>query len=141
MLIKITLQIIILTFSASIVNAQYFESVEKEAERILISLSDGDSINSSILTELKNILSSEIGTEESESFPSMNQKTIDSLKNHLNEFESESQNISADSACVLFNDGIFTSRIFSTNTQKKNSFHHTNKKYYSSVLQCPAIAH
>ena len=103
MLIKITFPVILLIFITGITRAQYFESVEKEAERILISLSDGDSINSSILTELKNLLSSEIGIEVSESFPVVNQKNIDSLKNHLNEFESEAKIIPTDSAFVLFN--------------------------------------
>ena len=56
MLIKITFPIILLIFSTGIACAQYFESVEKEAERILISLSDGDSLNSSEFTELKNLL-------------------------------------------------------------------------------------
>lgn len=103
MLIKITFPVILLIFITGITRAQYFESVEKEAERILISLSDGNSINSSILTELKNLLSSEIGIEVSESFPVVNQKNIDSLKNHLNEFESEAKIIPTDSAFVLFN--------------------------------------
>jgi hypothetical protein len=104
MLIKITLQIIVLIFCARFSQAQYFESVEKQAERILISLSEGDSLNHSELTELNDVLSSEIGTEVSESFPGINQKSIDSLKNHLLEFESLAKNISTDSAFVLFND-------------------------------------
>jgi hypothetical protein len=104
MLVKITLHIILLIFSTGIVSAQYYESVEKEAERILISLSEGDSLNPSDLIELKNFLSSEINIELSESFPDLNSHSIDSLTNHLSEFESESQNISTDSAFVLFNE-------------------------------------
>jgi hypothetical protein len=138
MLIKITLQIIILTFCVSIVNAQYFESVEKEAERILISLSDGDSINSSILTGLKNILSSEIGIEESESFPSMNQKTIDSLKNHLNKFESGAKNIPTDSACVLFNDWYlhFQNIFYEYSKEKFFSSHKQKILFFSTSMSC-----
>jgi hypothetical protein len=127
MLIKITLQIIILALSASIVNAQYFGSVEKEAERILISLSDGDSLNPSDLTELKNLLSSEIGTEESESFPDINQRSIDSLENHLNKFESVSKNIPTDSAFVLFNDWyLHLQNIF---------YDYSKQKFFSSPKQ------
>lgn len=103
MLIKITFPVILLIFITGITKAQYFESVEKEAERILISLSEGDSINSSKLAEFKNLLSSEIGTEVSKSFPDVNPQRIDSIKNHLNEFESVSKNIPTDSAFVLFN--------------------------------------
>ena len=72
MLIKITFPVILLIFITGIARAQYFESVEKEAERILISLSDGDSLNSSELTGLKNLLSSEIDIEVSKSFPDVN---------------------------------------------------------------------
>jgi|GEM_PF-2669206 len=104
MLIKITFPVILLMFITGITRAQYFESVEKEAERILVSLSDGDSLNPLHLNELKNLLSSEIGIEVSESFTDINQNNIDSLINHLNEFESEMKNISTDSAFVLFND-------------------------------------
>ena len=104
MLIKITFQIVILILSVSIVHAQYFESVEKESERILVSLSDGDSLNPLHLNELKNLLSSEIDDEVSKSYTDVNPRSIDSLINHLNEFESEMKNISTDSAFVLFND-------------------------------------
>jgi hypothetical protein len=103
MLIKITFPVVLLMFTTGIASAQYFESVEKESERILISFSDGDSLNPLHLNELKNLLSSEIGIEVSESFPDVNPRSIDSLKNHLNEFESEMKNISTDSAFVLFN--------------------------------------
>jgi hypothetical protein len=104
MLIKITFPVILLIFITGISRAQYFESVEKEAETILISLSDGDSINSSDLTGLKNLLDSEVGIEVSKAFSNVNSQSIDSLKNHLNEFESELKNIPTDSALVLFNE-------------------------------------
>jgi len=102
MLVKITSALFILLLSPGIANAQ-FELIEKEAERILISLSDGNSVNSADFTDLKNLLSFEIGIEVPKSFPDVNPLSIDSLKNHLTEFESESQNISVDSAFVLFN--------------------------------------
>ncbi len=104
MLIKITFPIILLMFITGIARAQYFESVEKEAERILISLSDGDSLYSSELTGLKNLLDSEVGIEVSKAFPNVNSRSIDSLKIHLNEFGLEAKNIPTDSAFVIFND-------------------------------------
>ena len=104
MLVKITFPIILLIFTTGIANAQYFESVEKEAERILISLSDGDSLNSSELAGINNLLSSEIDEEVSKSYTDVNPRSIDSLINHLTEFESEMKIISTDSAFVLFND-------------------------------------
>ena len=131
MLIKITFQLIILIFSTVILRAQYFESVEKEAERILISLSDGDSLNPSDFNALKNILSSEIDDKVTKSYPDINPRSIDSLKTHLDEFESEAQNISTDSAFVLFNDWYsalskYLLRLFKAKIllikQNKNSF-------------------
>jgi len=104
MLVKITSALIILLINSGIANAQFFESVEKEAERILISLSGGDSLKSSELTELKNLLTTYVEKNSSESNLDVSQRSIDSLTNHLTEFESESQNISTDSAFVLFND-------------------------------------
>ena len=136
MLIKITFPIILLIFITGIARAQYFESVEKEAERILISLSDGDSLNSSELTGLKNLLDSEIDNEVSKAFPNVNSRSIDSLKNHLNEFESELKNIPTDSAFVLFNEwylhlqNIFyeysKQKFFSSHKTKNSSFQHIN---------------
>jgi len=104
MLIKITFPIIILLFSTGIASAQRFESVEKEAERILVALSDGDSLNATDLTEMKKLLSPDKDENESGLTPTISQQSIDSLTNHLTQFESELKNISTDSAFVLFNE-------------------------------------
>ena len=138
MLIKITFPVMLLIFSMGISRAQYFELVEKEAERILISLSDGDSINSSDLTELKNLLSSETGIEVSKSFSDVNQKNIDSLINHLNEFESESQNISTDSAFVLFNDWYLHFQNIFYDYSKQKFFSSPKQKilFFSTSMSC-----
>jgi len=138
MLLKITFPVAMLICSMGISRAQYFESVEKEAERILISLSDGDSLNPSDLTELKNLLSSEIGTEESESFHSVNQKTIDSLKNHLNEFESEAKIIPIDSAFVIFNDWYLHFQNIFYDYSKQKFFLSTKTKIllFSTSMSC-----
>jgi len=138
MLIKITFHIILLIFSTGIASAQYFESVEKESERILVSLSDGDSLIPLHLNELKNLLSSEIGIEGYESFRDINQKNIDSLKNHLNEFESESQNISNDSAFVLFNDWYLHFQNIFYEYSKEKFFSSPKQKilFFSTSLSC-----
>jgi hypothetical protein len=103
MLIKITFPVILVIFIAGIVNAQYFESIENEAEEILISLSDGDTLYSSELSDLKNLLNSFVEKNTSEINLDNSPRSIDSLKHHLSEFESELKNISTDSAFVLFN--------------------------------------
>lgn len=138
MLIKITFPVAMLICSMGISRAQYFESVEKEAERILISLSDGDSLNPSDLTELKNLLSSEIGIEVFESFPVVNPRSIDSLKNHLNEFESVSKNISTDSAFVLFNDWYLHFQNIFYNYSKQKFLSSSKQKilFFSTSMSC-----
>jgi hypothetical protein len=138
MLIKMTSALIILLINSGIANPQFFESVEKEAERILISLSEGDSLNHSELTELNDLLSSEIGTEVSEPFPGINQKSIDSLKNHLLEFESLAKNISVDSAYVLFNDWYlhFQNIFYEYSKQKFLSSSKQKILFFSTSMSC-----
>ena len=124
MLVKITSALIILLLNSGIANTRYFESVEKEAERILILLSDSISINSTELNDLKNLLSSDIDKDFSDLTSVSSQQSIDSLVNHLSEFESELKNISTDSAFVLFNDWfLHFQNIF---------YEYSNKKFFSS---------
>jgi hypothetical protein len=138
MLIKITFQLIILIFSTVILRAQYFESIEKEAERILISLSEGDSLNPSNLITLKNLLYSEINDDVAKSYPDFNSRSIDSLTNHLAEFESELKNISTDSAFILFNNWyLHLQNIFYDYSKEK--FYSSNKTkilFFSTSMSC-----
>jgi hypothetical protein len=138
MLIKITFPVILLIFITGIANAQYFESVEKEAERILISLSDGDSLNSSELAGLKNLLDSEIDNEVSRSFPNFNSQSIDILKIHLNEFESEAKNIPTDSAFVIFNDWYLHLQNIFYDYSKQKFFSSPKQKilFFSTSMSC-----
>ncbi|MBK9098532.1 MAG: hypothetical protein IPM14_10555 [bacterium] len=138
MLIKITFPVMLLLFINGICNAQYFESVNKEAERILISLSDGDSLITSDFVELKKLLSSGISFKLSESSPDASQEKIDSLKNHLNEFELESKNISVDSAFVLFNDWYlhFQNIFYEFSKQKFFSSPKTKLLLFSTSMSC-----
>jgi len=138
LLIKITFQIIVLIFSTIIVKAQSFESVKNEAERILILLSEGDSLNPSELNELRNLVSAEIRDEISKSFPDIDQKNIDSLKIHLNEFESELKNISTDSAFVQFNDWYLHFQNIFYNYSKQKFFSSNKQKilFFSTSMSC-----
>jgi len=138
MLIKITSALIILLVNSGIVNAQFFESVEKKAERILISLSGGDSLKSSELTELKILLTTYVEKNSSESNLDVSQRSIDSLTNHLTEFESESQNISTDSAFVLFNDWYlhFQNIFYEYSKQKFFSSPKLKILFFSTSMSC-----
>ena len=138
MLIKITFPVIYLIFVTGIASAQYFESVEKDAERILISLSEGDSLNLSNLNALKKVLSSEIDEEVTKSYPDINKRNIDSLTNHLVEFESELKNISTDSAFVLFNDWYLHFQNIFYNYSKQKFFSSQRQKIliFSTSMSC-----
>jgi hypothetical protein len=132
---KVSLALLICSIS---LYAQYFESVEKEAERILVSLSEADSLNLSDLNELKNLLSSDIRKQVSEIPLEINQQSIDSLKNHLDEFESELKNISTDSAFVLFNDWYlhFQNIFYEYSKQKFFSSHKQKILLFSTSMSC-----
>jgi len=138
MLIKITSALIILLVNSGIVNAQFFESVEKKAERILISLSDGDSLKSSELTELKILLTTYVEKNSSESNLDVNQQSIDSLTNHLTEFESELKKISTDSAFVLFNDWYLHFQNIFYEYSKEKFFSSPKQKilFFSTSMSC-----
>ena len=137
MLVKITSALIILIASSGIANAQ-FEMVEKEAERILISLSDGNSVDPTYLIDLKNLLSSDMGKNISGSNPAANQQSIDSLINHLAEFESELKSISTDSAFVLFNDWYLHSQniFYEYSKEKFFSSNKTKILFFSASISC-----
>lgn len=138
MLIKITYPVIFLMFITGIANAQYFESVGKKAEKILISLSEGDSLNPSNLNALKNILSSEIDDKVTKSYPDINPRSIDSLKTHLDEFKSEAQNISTDSTYVLFNNWFlhFQNIFYNYSKEKFFSSNKTKILFFSTSMSC-----
>jgi hypothetical protein len=138
MLIKITFPIILIILSTGITRAQYFESVEKEAERILISLSDGDSLKSSELTKLKNLLTTYVETNSTESNLDISQRCIDSLTNHFTEFESELKNISTDSAFVIFNDWYlhFQNIFYEYSKEKFFSSGKTQILLFSTSMSC-----
>jgi hypothetical protein len=138
MLIKITFPIIILLFCAGIASAQYFESVEKEAERILLSLSDEQTVYPTYLTDLKNLLSSDMEKDLSSSTPSANQQSIDSLTSHLAAIESELKNISTDSAFVLFNDWylLFQNIFYEYSKEKFFASPKTKILLFSTSMSC-----
>jgi len=138
MLIKITSALIILLVNSGIANGQFFESVEKKAERILISLSDDKSVNPSSLTELNSLLSSAAAKDLDEYSSQVNKYSIDSLKNHLTEFESELKSISTDSAFVLFNDWYLHFQNIFYEYSKEKFFSSPKQKilFFSTSMSC-----
>jgi hypothetical protein len=138
MLVKITSALIIILVNVEIVSAQYFDSINKEAERILISLSDGKSVDPSSLNELNGLLSSATEKDLAEYSSQVNKHSIDSLKNHLSEFESEMKRISTDSAFVLFNDWYlhFQNVFYEYSKQKFFASNKTKILFFSTSMSC-----
>ncbi len=104
MLTKVIFQIFLLLGSTGITFAQSFELIEKEAEKILVSLSDNKPADQLSITKLSDLVSSANGKDSIKYSPQIHDQAIDSLVTHLSEFESQSKNIAPDSSFVLFND-------------------------------------
>jgi len=138
MLIKITFSIILLILSTGITCAQFFESVEKEAEKIIISLSDGDTLYSSEFSDMKNLLNSYVEKNTSEINLDVSQRSIDSLKQHLNEIGIEKANVSADSALTLFVDWYLHFQGTFYSYSKLNFFDSPKTKilFFSTSMSC-----
>lgn len=102
----------LLILSSGLTFAQLYESLEKEAVDVFLSLASGNSFSKDDNSNLKEILSSDSA------------ENLDSLQIHLNKFESELINISSDSALVLFNQWYL---------HLSNTFYEYNKaKFFSS---------
>ena len=83
--------------------SQVYESMEKAAAQYFINLSNKNSDADSDLIKLKNLLFQNYDRVEFENKYQTSINQFDSLKNHFNQYESKTKNISKDSALVLFN--------------------------------------
>jgi hypothetical protein len=87
---------------------------------------------------MKKLLSPDKDENESGLTPTTSQQSIDSLPNHLSEFESELKNISTDSAFVLFN-GLylhFQNIFYDYNKEKFFSSPKTKILFFSTSMSC-----
>jgi hypothetical protein len=102
---------------------QLYESIERKAADLLISFSDKNISYLNDIEKLKSTLSGVVKAAEPGKY-SASQNEYDSLINHLSEFESVLENISIDSAFVLFNQWYL---------HLSNTFYqHTKEKFFSS---------
>ena len=98
---KFSLTAFILLFISPNALGQIYESIEKEAANVLLSKNNPkEKID---LEKLKKILFSDIDKTDLEKTYNLSSKDLDSLRNNFTMFESESENISIDSAMFLFN--------------------------------------
>lgn len=125
--------------SASInIYSQFYESIENTATGYFISLSNKDPNANDDLLKLKQLLFSDFEKVELEIKYQTTLEDFESLKNHLNEYESTIKNISKDSALVLFNQWyLHFSNTFYNYADKK--FFSSNKikiLFFSASMSC-----
>lgn len=98
-----TLFLSIILFITPFLSAQLYETLESNAADLLISLSERNPNYTKEIEILKSNLFIDVNADELEKGYLTTATEFDSLKKHLNEFESEIKNIPTDSAYVLFN--------------------------------------
>lgn len=103
MLLKFYLVVLVVIAVSVNASAQVIESIENAAAQYFINLSNKNSDADSDLIKLKNLLFQSYDKAEIENKYQTSINNFDSLKNHFNQYESKTKNISKDSALVLFN--------------------------------------
>lgn len=114
---------LLVLFNYCNITAQFVESLEKEAEDIMLSLSSGNTLLPEDFTKIKELLNSDFD----DYIFSENSNAVfnkESLINYLTDIEIELENISTDSVLVLFNQWYL---------RLSNTFYEYNKeKFFSS---------
>lgn len=127
-------------FSASInIYSQFYESIENAASECLINLSNKNSQADNDFLKLKQLLNNDFDKVELEGKYQILTNEFDSLKNHLNEYKSTLENISKDSALVLFNQWYlhFSNLFYNYADEKFFSSNKTKILFFSASMSCP----
>ena len=103
MLLKSPLFFIVLILISSNIYGQFYEAIKEDAANYFLALANNSSDSQIEFEKLKSSLYSRIDLTEAENTYQTKKQSLDSLKNHFNEYESIIKNISKDSALVLFN--------------------------------------
>ncbi|HSL90162.1 MAG TPA: hypothetical protein VK870_12730 [Ignavibacteriaceae bacterium] len=137
MFVKIKIGFLLALFYSGLINAQLVESLEKEAVDIMLSLSTGDALLPEDLRTIKELLNSDFNEYKSSGKPA-DTVNKENLINHLAEFESELNDISTDSALVLFNQWYLCLSNTFYEYNKEKFFSSTNKKIilFSTSMSC-----
>ena len=125
--------------SASInIYSQFYESIEKTATGYFISLSNKDPKADNDLLKLKQLLFSDFEKAEIESKYQTALKDFESLKNHFSEYESILNNISPDSALILFNNWYLhlSNTFYNYCDEKFFSSNKTKILFFSASMSC-----
>ena len=138
MLLKFYLVILIIITVSVTASAQVYESIEQAAVQYFINLSNKSSDADNDLIELKDLLFQSYDKAELENKYQTSINQFDSLKNHFNEYESKTKNISKDSALVLFNQWYlhFSNTFYNYADEKFFSSDKTKILFFSASMSC-----
>ena len=125
-------------FSAHHLFPQQLNEIENRAENIILSLSDDKVFPDSEFSNLKIFFSEETNNTILETKHQSTFTSFDSLKQHLNEFEIEKENVSVDSALTLFVDWYLHYQRTVYNHSKQNFFALPKTKilFLSTSMSC-----
>ena len=129
---------IVILYCSITVSGQVYESINKEAADLFISLSNKDAGYREEIEELKSVLLVNAKNQELELNYFTSIVSYDSLKDHFKSFEKELENIPLDSALVLFNQWyLHLSNTFYNYAEDK--FFSSNKTkilFFSTSMSC-----
>ena len=129
---------IVILYCSITVSGQVYESINKEAADLFISLSNKDAGYREEIEELKSVLLVDAKNQELELNYFTSVVSYDSLKDHFKSFEKELENIPLDSALVLFNQWyLHLSNTFYNYAEDK--FFSSNKTkilFFSTSMSC-----
>ena len=129
---------IVILYCSITVSGQVYESINKEAADLFISLSNKDAGYREEIEELKSVLLVDAKNQELELNYFTSIVSYDSLKDHFKSFEKELENIPLDSALVLFNQWyLHLSNTFYNYAEDK--FFSSNKTkilFFSTSMSC-----
>lgn len=138
MLLKFYLVVLVVLAVSVNTSSQVFESIENAAAKYFINLSNKSSNADNDLIKLQYLLYQKYDNVELETKYQIQQNDFDSLKNHLNEYESSIKNISSDSALVLFNYWYlhFSNTFYNYADEKFFSSNKTKILFFSASMSC-----
>ena len=135
---KYYLVLLTVFFSTDLLFPQQLNEIENKAENIIMSLSSDKVFPDNDFSDLKNFFAEETNNTILETKYQSNFASFDSLKRHLNEFEIEKRNVSADSALTLFVDWYLHLQRTFYNYNKQNFFDSPKTKilFLSTSMSC-----
>jgi hypothetical protein len=145
MQLKYCLVLLLTFFYSLLLFPQQFDEIKNKAESIILSLSVDKKFPEKDFSDLKNLLCEKVDSTILETKYHSTTGSFDSLKQHLNEFEIEKVNITADSTLTLFVDWYlhlqrtfysYSKQIFFNSQKTKFLFFSTSMSCHCTLEMC-----